>query len=57
MLIFLVLFFLINVISQTCSAGLATNCITCRSSKNRTFNSSTGKCDCDTGTYDNGSLE
>ena len=50
MLIFMVLFFLINVI-------LAINCLTCRSSKNRTFNSSTGKCDCDTGTYDNGSLE
>ena len=42
-----------NEISETCENGAG--CLTCNSSKNRTINGD--KCDCDAGTYDNGSEE
>ena len=44
-------------LSGTCSAGTETDCLTCDSTKHRTFDDTTKKCLCDGGFYDDGENE
>ena len=46
--------FFINNFSESCIDAAGTECLACTSSDHRTFDSSTGKCPCDDGYYDDG---
>ncbi len=40
---------------KTCSGETSSNCLTCETSNNRSFNNQDGTCLCDNGYFDNGS--